>query len=112
MTCGFHDCYYNWIGHKIDEETDENIKCTGPIWKKVYDNFEYYDPEKSGEIEWSDLLIITKKFFNEKCAICFKLLEKTDIDDKTRSCGHQYHIKCFEKVKEILKRDCPACLEH
>lgn len=112
ITCGFHNCYYNWVGHKIDQETDDLKKYNGTIYKKVYNNFEYYNPEKSGDTEWSDLKIITVKSLNEKCTVCYKLVKETDTDAKINSCHHQYHISCFEKVKEILKRDCPACLEH
>ena len=112
MTCGFHDCYYNWIGHKIDEETDENKKCTGDIWKRVDDKFEYYNPEKSGETEWSDLQIITIESYTKRCVICIKHIIVIDTNVISKPCDHQYHKDCFKKLENTLKRDCPACLEH
>ena len=109
ITCGFTNCYYNWTGRKKNDSTNKVELCKGRIWKKVGNVYEYYNPLKSETVKWCQLKIHATRGLNEKCAVCNSYVGHDSIDFSTKPCGHRYHNSCFEKIKDILKRECPAC---
>ena len=100
---------YNWTRRKKNDSTNKVKLCKGRIWKKVGDVYEYYNPLKNEAVKWCQLKIHATRGLNEKCAVCNSYVGHDSIDFSTKPCGHRYHNSCFEKIKDILKRECPAC---
>ena len=57
-TCCFSKCQYKFEGKKKLNGKTEYVKSD---WKRVEKDYEYYDPEKSGNVNWLMLIIETKK---------------------------------------------------
>ena len=57
-TCCFSRCQYKFEGKKKVNGKTEKVKSD---WKRVEKDYEYYDPNKSGIVNWLMLIIETKK---------------------------------------------------
>ena len=57
-TCYFSRCQYKFEGKKKLNGKTEYVKSD---WKRVEKDYEYYDPEKSGNVNWLMLIIETKQ---------------------------------------------------
>ena len=57
-TCCFSKCQYKFKGKKKLNGKTEYVKSD---WKRVEKDYEYYDPEKSGNVNWLMLIIKTKR---------------------------------------------------
>ena len=57
-TCCFSRCQYKFEGKKKLNGKTEFVKSD---WKRVEKDYEYYDPNKSGIVNWLMLIIETKK---------------------------------------------------
>ena len=62
ITCTFCKCNYRLDGKKRykDENGKLKIEKVNTDWKKVEKDYEYYDPNKSGTVNWLMLIIETK----------------------------------------------------
>ena len=58
ITCCFSKCQYKFEGKKKIKGKTEFVKSE---WKKVEKDYEYYDPLKSGIVNWLMLVIETKR---------------------------------------------------
>ena len=54
-TIGFYKCEYQIKGEKI--ENGEAVKYDSKPKETKNDNFEYFDPEENGEVDWTELII-------------------------------------------------------
>ena len=54
-TIGFYKCEYQIIGKKIEEGEPKNYDSKPKETKD--DNFEYFDPDENGEVEWTKMII-------------------------------------------------------
>ena len=57
LTCCFSECQYKFEGKKRSNGKTEYVKSE---WKRVEKDYEYYDPIKSGIVNWLMLIIETK----------------------------------------------------
>ena len=57
LTCCFSKCQYKFEGKKRSNGKTEYVKSE---WKRVEKDYEYYDPIKSGIVNWLMLIIETK----------------------------------------------------
>ena len=57
LTCCFSKCQYKFEGKKKSNRKTEYVKSE---WKRVEKDYEYYDPIKSGTVNWLMLIIETK----------------------------------------------------
>ena len=57
LTCCFSKCQYKFEGKKKSNRKTEYVKSE---WKRVEKDYEYYDPIKSGIVNWLMLIIETK----------------------------------------------------
>ena len=57
LTCCFSKCQYKFEGKKKSNGKTEYVKSE---WKRVEKDYEYYDPIKSGTVNWLMLIIETK----------------------------------------------------
>ena len=57
-TCCFSECQYKIEGKKKSNGKTESVKTK---WKRVEKDYEYYDPNKSGIVNWLMLIIQTKR---------------------------------------------------
>ena len=57
-TCCFSECQYKFEGKKKSNGKTAYVKSE---WKRVEKDYEYYDPKKSGNVNWLMLIIETKK---------------------------------------------------
>jgi hypothetical protein len=57
LTCCFSKCQYKFEGKKRSNGKTEYVKSE---WKRVEKDYEYYDPIKSGTVNWLMLIIETK----------------------------------------------------
>jgi len=57
LTCCFSKCQYKFEGKKKSNGKTEYVKSW---WKRVEKDYEYYDPIKSGIVNWLMLIIETK----------------------------------------------------
>jgi len=57
LTCCFSKCQYKFEGKKKSNRKTEYVKSE---WKRVEKDYEYYDPNKSGIVNWLMLIIETK----------------------------------------------------
>ena len=58
-TCTFCKCEYKLEGKK---KTKEGFIMVNTPWKRVENDYEYYDPNESGIVTWLKLIIHTKSF--------------------------------------------------
>ena len=58
LTCCFCECEYKMEGKKKVNGKTERVNTD---WKRVEKDYEYYDPNKSGIVNWLMLIIETKK---------------------------------------------------
>ena len=56
-TCCFSRCQYKFEGKKKSSKTE----YVNSEWKRVEKDYEYYDPKKSGNVNWLMLIIETKR---------------------------------------------------
>ena len=56
-TCCFSKCQYKFEGKK---KVDGKTKYVNREWKRVEKDYEYYDPQESGIVNWLMLIIETK----------------------------------------------------
>jgi hypothetical protein len=54
--------------------------------------------------ELYNLTLQQYKVTKEKCYVCHNPIEETELK---LSCNHEYHHKCFNKIKD--KKKCPYC---
>ena len=57
LTCCFSKCQYKFEGKKKSNRKTEYVKSE---WKRVEKDYEYYDPIKSGIVNWLMLIIETR----------------------------------------------------
>ena len=57
-TCYFSRCQYKFEGKK---KLNGKTEYVNSWWKKVEKDYEYYDPKKSGNVNWLMLVIETKR---------------------------------------------------
>lgn len=57
-TCCFSKCQYKFEGKKKSNGKTVYVKSE---WKRVEKDYEYYDPKKSGNVNWLMLIIETKR---------------------------------------------------
>ena len=57
-TCCFSRCQYKFEGKKKSNGKTEKVNSW---WKRVEKDYEYYDPKKSGNVNWLMLIIETKR---------------------------------------------------
>ena len=57
-TCCFSKCQYKFEGKKKSNGKTEYVNSE---WKRVEKDYEYYDPKKSGNVNWLMLIIDTKR---------------------------------------------------
>ena len=77
---------------------------------QVGDEYEHYNPDKSGTTNWIQLKIYTRKntATDHKellCGICQKAVDCKPME----GCKHCYHDSCQKKLKKKLDIGCVLC---
>jgi len=112
MTCGFYYCKYSWAGIKIDN--GKPVKFLTQEWNVIGDNYRYFDPIKSGSVQWIQLKIFTKKEIDVDakegrfCGICNEMFTKTD-KPEILTCNHYYHSNCYKNLAPAIGLKCLIC---
>lgn len=102
-TVGFVECQYRIHGIKLDTTLYKSE------WKNVTkeDQYEIFDPDKTGKITWLRLMIESRKIESkDTCTICLELVY--DNDKQIIKCGHQFHKKCISEWYN-KEKSCPNC---
>jgi len=113
--CAFNNCLYTYVGKKYTESGKPAV-VKSQDWKDAGDEYNRYNPEKSGMTKWFSLKISTRelpKDYKDKkiCPICEKrILEKPTV----LKCKHEYHSGCVKHSLDLQSSgttDCVLCSE-
>jgi ubiquitin len=109
LTCGFTNCEYTWAGTKV--ENDQLVKFRHQKWTSIYDQYRYFDPQKSGTVKWTQLKIMTKVIHSKRkeetttCGFCGENVANPVV----LKCSHYYHDDCLNKMKPAINSNCVLC---
>lgn len=127
LSCAFYNCEYTYSGLKKVTE-GRPVRYAKQEWATVGDEYLFYDPRKTGVVEWMNLKIYARvrtvgngavkkqvvcdgsqcryeDMTTVACAIC-----KKPVDQRSKSvCGHAYHDECLAKLLDVAPSKCFLC---
>ena len=113
-SCGFNNCIYTISGIKLGSNGKPE-RLAKQDWIEVENQYKYFDPRSSGEVNWLNLKIYTKykPYLPEKKGVCCMLCKNAISGGVGKmACGHIYHDECQAKMQEEIGKDCPLCHLH
>ena len=99
---GIYDCSYTWSGTKFENNLVKRIRIQK--WRKVGNEFKYFDPQENGNAKWGSLKIMIRYDLPDIiCGVCKIVLSDNSIK---LDCLHSYHEICLKSLNSEFNKKC------